>query len=304
MGFSTSNAVPLQTKPDWLKIRAPKHADGFDRIRSILRAHGLVTVCEESHCPNQSECWTDEGTATFMVLGDTCTRGCRFCAVKTVRRGTSLDPGEPRKLADAIAKIGLDYAVVTSVDRDDLPDQGAGHFASCIKEIKRARPSTLVEVLIPDFCGKQELIAMIIDAKPDVIAHNIETVRELSPNIRDRRAGYGQSLSVLGQVKHAMPSIITKSSIIVGFGETRDEVLETMRDLRAAGVDIVTLGQYLKPRTKHLPAKEWVHPDTFAFYQQEALKMGFKFCAAGPFVRSSYKAGELFVKNILESGNT
>ncbi len=303
MSFPVLDDKPLQTKPDWFRIRAPKHQDGFDHMRNILRSRGLVTVCEESHCPNQSECWTDEGTATFMVMGDTCTRGCRFCAVKTARHGKPLDPDEPRKLADAIAAIGLDYAVITSVDRDDLPDQGAGHFASCIREIKRVRPSTLVEVLIPDFQGNKELIDMIVRAKPEVIAHNIETVRRLTPKIRDRRAGYDQSLSVLKHIKRAALPIITKSSIIVGFGETREQVLETMRDLRNVGVDIVTIGQYLKPRTKHLPVKEWVHPSTFAFYKHEAMKMGFKFCAAGPLVRSSYKAGELFVKHILGSRN-
>lgn len=292
-----------QVKPDWFKIRAPTSQEGFDRMRSILRQRGLVTVCEESHCPNQSECWTNEGTATFMVMGDTCTRGCQFCAVKTARRGQLIDVDEPRKLAEAIAEIGLDYAVVTSVDRDDLPDQGAGHFAACIKEIKHAHPKCLIEVLIPDFQGKKELIQKIVDAKPDVIAQNIETVRELTHEVRDQRAGYEQTLSVLENIKKMDPDMITKSSIIVGFGETEEQVLQTMKDLREVGVDIVTLGQYLKPKTKHLPVAEWVTPKTFDFYKSEALKMGFKFCAAGPFVRSSYKAGELFMKNILGSKN-
>lgn len=298
-----NNEESHQAKPNWFKIRAPTGQDGFDRMRTILRERGLVTVCEESHCPNQSECWTNEGTATFMVMGDTCTRGCKFCAVKTARHGQPIDIDEPRKLAEAIAEIGLDYAVITSVDRDDLPDQGAGHFAACIEEIKRAHASTLIEALIPDFQGNKELLKKIVDAKPAVIAHNIEAVRELTPNVRDRRASYDQSLSVLGNIKKIDPNMTTKSSIIVGFGETKEQVLMTLQDLRDVGVDIVTLGQYLKPKTKHLPVAEWVTPETFDFYKQEAMKMGFKFCAAGPLVRSSYKAGELFVKNILGSKN-
>lgn len=298
-----NNEESHQAKPNWFKIRAPTGQDGFDRMRTILRERGLVTVCEESHCPNQSECWTNEGTATFMVMGDTCTRSCKFCAVKTARHGQPIDLDEPRKLAEAIAEIGLDYAVITSVDRDDLPDQGAGHFATCIEEIKRAHASTLIEALIPDFQGNKELLKKIVDAKPAVIAHNIEAVRELTPNVRDRRASYDQSLSVLGNIKKIDPNMITKSSIIVGFGETKEQVLMTLQDLRDVGVDIVTLGQYLKPKTKHLPVAEWVTPETFDFYKQEAMKMGFKFCAAGPLVRSSYKAGELFVKNILGSKN-
>ena len=190
--------------------------------------------------------------------------------------------------------------MITSVDRDDLQDLGAGHFAECIAKIKQVHPSTLIEVLIPDFQGKKELISHVIKAGPNVIAHNIEAVREITPSVRDYRATYGQSLAVLSLIKEMEPNIMTKSSIIVGFGETKEQVLQTLRDLRDANVDIVTIGQYLKPKTKHLPVKEWVTPATFDFYKQEALKLGFKFCASGPLVRSSYKAGELFVNHVLK----
>jgi len=291
------------SKPDWLRIRAPSSSSSlasFQKIKHVLRARGLVTVCEEAHCPNMAECWANESTATFMVMGDTCTRACKFCNVKTHYPGKPLDPDEPRKLAEAIAEIGLDYAVVTSVNRDDLKDQGAGHFAACIREIKRQHPDCLVEVLIPDFRGSRECVQQIIDAKPDVIAHNIETTRVLTPNVRDPRAKYDQSLAVLKAIKGMDPRIFTKSSIMVGLGETDEDVMQTMNDLRAVGVSIFTIGQYLRPSDRHLPVVEYVHPSVFEKYKHIGEELGFAFVAAGPFVRSSYRAGELFVKHILE----
>ncbi len=284
-------------KPQWLKIKPPT-TEKYKNIKETLGKFGLHTVCEESHCPNISECWSG-GTATFMVLGDTCTRGCRFCQVKTAKKGQELDPYEPRKLALAIKEWGLDYIVITSVDRDDLPDQGAEHFAKCIKEVKKQIPGILVEVLIPDFRGDTECLKKVIAAQPDVIAHNIETVRRLQPKVRDRRANYDQSLVVLTNMKKINPKIFTKSSIIVGFGETDEEVLQTMKDLRSINVNILTIGQYLRPSDWHTDVKEYVPPEKFEFYKMMGESMGFSYVASGPFVRSSYRAGELFVKNVL-----
>jgi len=288
-------------KPEWLKIRAPSRLESYEKIKKAMRSRGLVTVCEESHCPNIPECWANEGTATFMVMGDTCTRACKFCNIKTAYPAKPLDPDEPRKLAEAIAEIGLDYAVVTSVDRDDLPDQGAGHFAACIREIKKQHPDCLVEVLIPDFRGDKTCIKQIVDAKPDVTAHNIETTRVLTPNIRDPRAKYDQSLDVLQAIKKMNPKIFTKSAIMLGLGEKEEDVIQAMKDLRAIDVDIFTIGQYLQPSQKHIKLVEYVHPDMFLHFKTVGEKLGFAFVASGPFVRSSYKAGELFVKNILNN---
>jgi len=223
------------TKPPWLKIRPPTKK--FQDIKSTLKRLNLVTVCEEAHCPNAAECWSG-GTATFMVMGDTCTRGCRFCNIKSAKLGQPLDPEEPARLAKAIEEWGLDYAVITSVDRDDLPDQGASHFAECIKKIKQARPSTIVEVLIPDFQGDIGCLKTIIAAKPEVIAHNIETVSSLQRKVRDIRANYNQSLNVLKTIKQLSPETFTKSSIMLGFGETEDEIIQTLKDLRSNKVSI------------------------------------------------------------------
>ncbi len=286
-------------KPEWLTVRF-RTSPASEKISSVLRRHKLVTVCEEAQCPNVHECWAGESTATFMVLGDTCTRACKFCAVKTAKHPAPPDPDEPTKLAEAIAEIGLDYAVITSVDRDDLPDEGAEHFAACIKEIKKQHPGCIVEVLIPDFKGNAELIKKIVDAAPAVIAHNVETVERLQKKIRDPRAGYAQSLSVLETVKELDPNIFTKSSLMVGVGEQPEEIVQTMKDLRKINVDILTVGQYLKPKDKWLQVTEYVHPDQFKEYEKKGLDLGFKFVAAGPFVRSSYKAGELFMKNVVE----
>ncbi|MBI2147762.1 lipoyl synthase [Candidatus Woesearchaeota archaeon] len=292
-------------KPSWLKIRPPQQENiqNVERIKAALRQRGLHTVCEEAHCPNMPECWSGETTATFMVLGDTCTRACKFCAVKTGNPRRAVDQDEPGKLADAIADIGLDYAVITSVDRDDLEDEGSSHIARCITRVKEKHPATVVEVLIPDFKGKDTLIKMVVDARPDVLAHNIETVRRLQRRVRDPRAGYDQSLHVLDFAKQQHPSLITKSSIMVGLGETPEEVIDTMKDLRKIGVDIITLGQYLRPSEKHAPVTEYVHPDVFARYEQAARELGFA-VASGPLVRSSYKAGELFLREVRKEPST
>ncbi|MBS3059913.1 MAG: lipoyl synthase [DPANN group archaeon] len=282
---------PLQ-KPDWLKLKMqPTWA--FNSIKQTIKELELHTVCEEAHCPNQNECWSS-GTATFMVLGDTCTRACKFCNIKTGFPGKPVDQTEPKRLAQAVKQWNLDYVVITSVDRDDLADQGSTHFANCIAEIKKQRPETIIEVLIPDFRGSMACLDRIINAKPDVIAHNIEVVKELQKTARDPRANYTQSLAVLEYPKLVNPEIVTKTSIMLGLGETRSEVIELMQDLLDHKVDILTIGQYARPSPKHLPVIEYVHPDTFKFYEKQALEMGFKYCASGPFVRGSYKARDVF----------
>ena len=269
-------------KPEWLKIKL-NTTENFSTIKSTLKKHNLHTVCESAHCPNISECWSG-GTATFMLMGDTCTRGCKFCAVKTGNPMKQLDKDEPKKLAQALSEIKLfDYVVLTSVTRDDLEDGGASHFAECIKEIKRAYPKMIVEVLIPDFRGNEESLGKIVEAEPEVIAHNIETVERLQKKVRDPRAIY------------------TKSAIMLGLSETDEEVIQSMKDLRAIGADIFTIGQYLRPTDWHLEINEYVHPSKFKHFEQKGLELGFAFVASGPFVRSSYKAGELFVKNILKA---
>ncbi len=291
--------IASRGKPQWLKIQPPT-TEKFVKIKETLKKYKLHTVCEESHCPNIPECWSG-GTATFMILGDVCTRGCRFCQVNAAAKGKPIDPYEPIKLALAVKEWNLDYIVITSVDRDDLEDQGSEHFAKCITEVKRRIPGLLVEVLIPDFRGDAECLKKVVDAKPEVIAHNVETVRRLQSKIRDRRAGYEQSLSVLSNVKKLNPKIFTKSSIIVGFGETDEEIIQAMKDLRAIGVDILTIGQYLRPSDWHLPVAEYVPPEKFEFYKAMGEDLGFLYVASGPFVRSSYRAGELFVKNVIRN---
>lgn len=287
-----------RSKPPWLKVRAPG-GERYTQIKKRARELKLHTVCEEAHCPNIGECWGG-GTATFMVMGGICTRGCRFCAITTRRKGMPLDPKEPENVANSIAELELDYVVVTSVDRDDLPDQGAGHFASCIRAIRKRNPKTLIEVLIPDFQGQTDLLKIVVDAKPDVLAHNIECVRRVTPKVRDPRAGYDQSLEVLMQVNMIDPKMFTKSSIMVGVGETNEEVIECMADLRAVNTDFLTIGQYLQPSQKHLKLQDYVHPDTFEEYQILGEKIGFKYVASGPLVRSSYRAGEFFIHRYLK----
>ena len=292
-------------KPDWLKMRPPSGRQ-FTDIKQTLRDRDLHTVCEEANCPNMGECWSGRngpGTATFMLMGDRCSRGCNFCDVETGGM-EPLDPAEPANVAAAVAEIGLDYVVLTSVDRDDLPDQGAGHFARTIREIKKRDPGILVEVLIPDFRGDPDCVRQIIDAGPDVIAHNVETVERLQWPVRDRRAGYDQSLSVLEQVA-AESTVCTKTSLMLGVGEYDHEIYRTLSDLREADVDVVTLGQYLQPSRSHLDVFDYVHPDAFETWRRVAEEeLGFLYCASGPMVRSSYKAGELFVDAVMREDKT
>lgn len=284
-------------KPDWLKVRMPS-GERYQYIKSRLRQLGLSTVCEEARCPNIGECWGG-GTATIMVMGDTCTRGCKFCNVKTGNPRGWLDLEEPAKTALMVDEMGLDYVVITSVDRDDLPDGGAGHFAAVIRAVKDRTPQVLVEVLIPDFQGNVDQLQTVADAHPDVLAHNIETVERLTPTVRDPRATYAQTLTLLARAKAMTPGRFTKSSIMLGLGETDDEVRQALRDLRAHGCDIITFGQYLQPSPKHLAVQAFVTPETFAMWQAEAEAMGFLYVASGPLVRSSYRAGELFIKGKL-----
>jgi lipoic acid synthetase len=280
---------------EWLKIRPPA-GQNYLRIKETLRRHGLHTVCEEAHCPNVHECWGG-GTATIMLMGSVCTRGCRFCAVTSGHPKGYLDPLEPWKVAQVVSEWGLDYIVLTSVARDDLPDGGAEHFAKTIRAIKQKTPRTLVEVLIPDFRGDINALKTVVEAQPEVIGHNIETVERLTPRVRDRRASYRQSLAVLENVKKLDPTRYTKSSIMVGLGETDEEILQTMRDLRAVGVDILTIGQYLRPSPRHLEVVEYVHPQKFAQWKEIGEALGFRYVASGPLVRSSYRAGEFFIKS-------
>jgi len=286
----------LEKKPEWLRIRLPS-GENYVNVRQTIASLGLHTVCEEARCPNIGECWGG-GTATIMIMGDVCTRGCRFCSV-TSGRPLYLDPYEPERVAKAIKKWGLRYVVITSVCRDDLQDGGANHIAKTIKEIKVQCPETIIEPLIPDFHGNRHAIETVADAGPEVISHNIETVARLSPLIRDSRATYKQSLRVLEMIKDIDYKIYTKSSMMLGLGEMEEEVMQAAKDLRSAGVDMVSIGQYLQPTSRHVPVKEYIAPEKFDSYRKSIEKMGFAYTVAGPFVRSSYKAGELFIKNIV-----
>ena len=281
-------------KPPWLKVTLP----GGDRFMSIKKKTvnlGLNTVCEEAKCPNIGECWNG-GTATFMLMGDRCTRGCRFCSVKSSNNPRALDPEEPIKLAKTIESLDLRYVVLTTVDRDDLPDQGASHIARCIRSTQRSCPKMLIEILMPDFQGNTELVQQVIEANPAVLAHNLETVRSLTSKVRDPRASYDQSLKVLNYIKQNNMNSYTKSSLMLGVGETREETLEAMNDLREVGVDFLTIGQYLQPSKKHLKVKKYIAPKEFDELVIEGKKMGFLYVAAGPLVRSSYKAAEFYIE--------
>ena len=288
------NRVP---KPAWLKVRPPG-GQRYATIKGLLRRQRLHTVCEEARCPNVGECWNG-GTATFMVLGDVCTRGCRFCAVKTGHPNLEVDSREPLALADAVATMGLDYVVLTMVDRDDLADGGASHVARCVGAIKRRQPEIIVEALVGDFAGDAAAIETVCDSGVEVLAHNIETVQRLQRVVRDRRCGYTRSLEVLAQAKAHPLSPRTKSSIMLGLGEREEEILQTIRDLRAVGTDFLTLGQYLQPGLQHLPVREFVDPSTFARLRDLADAEGFLHTASGPLVRSSYRAGEFFIRGVL-----
>jgi len=290
-------------KPRWLKA-SPAESENYQKLRSTVRDLGLATVCEEARCPNIGDCWGGgEGqtaTATIMIMGDTCTRGCRFCSVKTSRAPPPLDPEEPEKVSTAIAKWGLDYVVLTSVDRDDLIDQGSQHFREVVQKLKQKKPELLVEALTPDFQGNEEFIEAVATSGLDVFAHNMETVERLTPMVRDHRAKYHQSLAVLKYAK-SVSNCLTKTSIMLGLGETDEEIQQTLKDLRSIDVDVVTFGQYLQPTKRHLTVKEYITPEKFDEWQTKAEAMGFKYVASGPLVRSSYKAGEFFLKNYLNN---
>jgi lipoyl synthase len=291
--------MPLKNpKPDWLKVRPPG-GQTYNHIKQISKTLQLATVCEEAKCPNIGECWAG-GTATYMLMGDTCTRGCRFCAVKTGNPNGWLDTEEPLKIAHTVSQSGLKYVVLTSVDRDDLPDGGADHFAQTVEALKTKIPTLQVETLIPDFSGKKEPLQRLMASNPDVIAQNIETVERLTHVVRDKRAGYQQTLTLLQNIKTERPDIYTKTSIMLGLGETDDEVEQCLKDLRAHQVDIVTLGQYLQPTVKHLAVERYVRPEEFNAWEKRALELGFLYCASGPLVRSSYKAAEFFIHGMIE----
>jgi len=289
---------PRLPKPPWIKIR-PASGERYLELKEMLKGLNLATVCQEAQCPNIGECWSG-GTATIMLMGEVCTRGCRFCNVKTGNPKGALDVEEPRKVAYAVSKMNLDYIVLTSVDRDDLEDEGSGHFAETVHLLKELTPDLIVEVLTPDFKGKAEFVKKIVDAKPDVFAHNVETVESLSKRVRDPRASYRQSLDVLEMVKKMDPTRFTKTSLMLGLGEAEEEIRQTLRDLRAIDCDVVTFGQYLQPRKRHLPVESFVTPEKFKEWQSEAEGMGFLYVASGPLVRSSYRAGEFFMKGVIE----
>ena len=284
-------------KPPWLRVRLPG-GTGYEAVRRTVREQGLSTVCEESHCPNIGECWS-HGTATIMLMGSVCTRACRFCSVDTGNPRGHLDVDEPRHAAESVRLMGLGYVVLTSVDRDDLPDGGAAHYAACIRAIRTANPTTAVEALTPDFRGQSSAVATVLDAGVTVFAQNLETVERLTHTVRDPRAGYGQTLAVLGHAKRHRPQVLTKSSLMLGLGERDGELRQAMDDLRTAGVDLLTLGQYLQPTRHHLPVRRWVHPDQFALYREWGLARGFVEVAAGPLVRSSYRAERALDRNNL-----
>jgi lipoic acid synthetase len=278
-------------------VRLPG-GEAYERVKGLVKDLHLATVCEQARCPNIAECWGG-GTATVMLMGEVCTRACRFCHVK-VGSPLPLDPEEPEHLARAVRELELDYIVVTSVNRDELPDGGAGHFAAAITALKRESPRTRVEVLIPDFAGQHASLALVAEARPDVVAHNVETVERLTPSVRDRRASYRQSLEVLAHLKHRPEGLYTKTSIMLGLGETDEELVRTMGELREVGVDVLTLGQYLQPSQYHLRVERFVSPADFARYQALAQSFGFLYVAAGPLVRSSYRAAEFFVKGLMD----
>ena len=291
---AASNA-PVVGKPGWLKAQVPSGV-GFAKVRRNVRENRLSTVCEESKCPNIGECW-NAGTATIMLMGSVCTRACRFCAVDTGNPKGWIDPEEPENTARSVALMDLGYVVLTSVDRDDLDDGGAAHYAACVKAVKKRNPNTLVEALTPDFSGDCESVAKVVHSGLDVFAQNVETVERLTGRVRDPRAGYQQTLDVLAMAKEMAPSVLVKTSLMLGLGEQTEEVLQTMDELRARGVDIVTFGQYLQPTANHLPVERFVPPDEFEQFRAEGLSRGFLEVVSGPMVRSSYRADRVFEKN-------
>ena len=282
-------------KPDWLRVRVRGGAT-YEKVQGIVHEHRLATVCEEAKCPNMSECWSS-GTATIMLMGDVCTRACRFCAVNTGNPRGWLDAEEPDNTARSVQLMQLRYVVLTSVNRDDLPDGGAGHYAACVRRVKQVNPDTAVEALTPDFLGALPDVETVVDSGIEVFAQNVETVRRLTHPVRDPRASYDQTLAVLAHAKRHRPDVLTKTSLMLGLGETDAEILATMDDLRAADVDILTLGQYLQPTAHHYPIDRWVSPDEFEQYRQWGLEKGFMEVVSGVFVRSSYRAEQVLQKN-------
>jgi len=286
------------SKPDWVRAKAPlgpTHA----RLKELMKQYSLHTVCEEAHCPNVGECWGG-GTATFMIMGELCTRACRFCNVKSGKPNGVPDGEEPANVARAVKDLKLKYVVLTSVDRDDLPDGGASHFAQTISAIRALAPDVCIEALIPDFGGGLAALQTVVQAGPDVIGHNLETTEPLTTKVRDPRASYHQSLKVLEDVKQLNRRVFTKSSLMLGLGEREEELLQTLRDLRAVRTDFLTLGQYLRPSPRNLPVVDYVTPERFSHYQKEAEELGFLYVASGPLVRSSYRAGEYFAHRVIK----
>jgi lipoic acid synthetase len=292
---ATNESIATGRKPPWLRAPMPS-GSGFEAVRALVKEHRLATVCEEAKCPNIGECW-NAGTATIMLMGAVCTRACKFCAVDTGNPKGWLDVDEPINSARTVQLMKLKYIVLTSVNRDDLPDGGAAHIAACVREIKILNPQTAIEALVPDFQGDHDAVATVVDSGIEVFAQNIETVERLTHPVRDPRAGYAQTLDVLSFAKKHRSSVLTKSSIILGLGETDDEIERTMDNLRAANVDILTLGQYLRPTMNHLPIARWVTPEEFARYRESALSRGFLECVSGPLVRSSYRAEQALARN-------
>ena len=286
---------PRLRKPDWLRVRVRGGAN-YEKVQGIVREHKLATVCEEAKCPNMSECWSS-GTATIMLMGDVCTRACRFCAVNTGNPKGWLDLDEPDNTARSVQLMDLKYVVLTSVNRDDLPDGGAGHYARCVQRVKEENPDTAVEALTPDFLGVLKDVETVVDSGIEVFAQNVETVKRLTHPVRDPRATYEQTLAVLAHAKQYRPDVLTKTSLMLGLGETEDEIVEAMDDLRAAKVDILTFGQYLQPTAHHYPIERWVTPDEFEKYRQWGLEKGFLEVVSGVFVRSSYRAEQVLLKN-------
>ncbi len=287
--------TPAGGKPPWLKVRIPA-GENYTRVKATVREHRLATVCEESMCPNIGECWSN-GTATLMLMGAVCTRACQFCAVDTGNPHGWLDSLEPENAARSVEFMGLQYVVLTSVDRDDLPDGGASHYAACVNAVKARSPRTAVEALTPDFAGELASVETVLNSGVEVFAQNLETVRRLTHYVRDPRAGYEQTLSVLAHAKHYRPDVLTKTSLMLGLGERDEEIRQTMDDLRSIDLDIVTLGQYLRPTVNHLPVERYVSPQEFERFRQWGLESGFLEVVAGPLVRSSYRAERVFERN-------
>lgn len=298
---NANRAIATPRKPPWLRVRLGG-GEKYQAVRATVHEHRLATVCEESHCPNIGECWSN-GTATIMLMGAVCTRACKFCAVDTGNPNGWLDANEPANAAESVRLMGLRYVVLTSVDRDDLADGGAGHYAACVRAIKQVNPRTAVEALTPDFQGSHSAIATVVNSGLEVFAQNLETVDRLTHTVRDPRAGYEQTLKVLAHAKAERADVLTKSSLMLGLGEQDAEIRAAMEDLRSHDVDILTLGQYLRPTPNHLPVARWVHPDEFDQYRKWGLELGFMEVAAGPLVRSSYRADRILEKNNLGLGD-